>query len=321
MRRAVLALLVAAGALVTRGETLADDAGAAAAAGDDTRRSEVVVELGSARKVTVGELEDRIGSLPPFQRATFGADPAKVRRAFLEQVLLPESLEALGAQAQKLDQQPSTAQAIERARSKATVRAVRARIGPESAISMDDVQKYYDANRSRYDTPERIQIWRILCKTKEEAQSVLDQAKKEPTPKEFGELAREHSVDKATNLRAGNLGFITPEGTSNEPGLKVDPSIVKAASGVRDGDLVPAPVPEGEYFSVVWRRGGIPATRHTVDQVAAQIRDALWKTRVKDETDRLVASLREAKLRDLNVSLLDQLGAPSTGDAGVRDAR
>jgi peptidyl-prolyl cis-trans isomerase C len=184
------------------------------------------------------------------------------------------------------------------------------------------VQKYYDANRARYDTPERLQIWRILCKTKEEAQSVLDEAKKEPTPKEFGDLAREHSVDKATNLRAGNLGFIAPDGTSNEPGLRVDPVIVTAAHGVRDGELVSAPVAEGEYFSVVWRRGTIPATKRTVDQVAAQIRDALWKARVKDETDRLVASLRAAKLRDMNASLLDLLGPTAFGDAGgARDAR
>jgi peptidyl-prolyl cis-trans isomerase C len=315
MRRAALAAFVAAGMLVARGDTRADD--------DPARRSLVLLHVGPARAITVGELEDRIAALPPYQRATFGADAAAVRRAFLEQVLVPEALESLGAEAQKLDERLPTSYAIERVRSQAAVRAIRARIGPESAIPMDDVQKYYDANRSRYDTPERLQIWRILCKTKEEAQGVLDEVKKEPTPKEFGDLAREHSVDKATNLRAGNLGFITPDGSSNEPGLRVDTSIVKAAEGVRDGDLVPAPVPEGEYFSVVWRRGTIPATKRTVDQVAAQIRDALWKGRVKDETDRLVASLRTAKVRDMNASLLDLLGPPAApGDAGgARDAR
>lgn len=323
MRRAVIAALIAAGLLGARGDTRADDAGApAASAGDPARRAQVVARIGPARAITVGELEDRLAALPPFQRATFGADAAAVRRAFLDQVLVPEALEALGAEADKLGQRQPTAYAIERVRSQATVRAVRARVGPASAISQDDVQKYYDANRARYDTPERLQIWRILCKTKEEAQAVLDEAKKEPTPKEFGDLAREHSVDKATNLRAGNLGFIAPDGTSNEPGLRAETSIVTAAHGVRDGELVASPVPEGEYFSVVWRRGTIPATKRTVDQVAAQIRDALWKARVKDESDRLVASLRAAKLRDMNASLLDLLGPTAFGDAGgARDAR
>ena len=312
-----LAALVAA--LTASGDTRADDAGAAG------RRGQVVAHIGPSRTLTVGEIEDRIAALPPFQRVTYGADAATIRRAFLQKVLIPEALESLGAEADKLDQELPTSRTIERARSQATVRAIRERLGPESAVAMQDVQRSYDDNRARYDTPERLQIWRILCKTRDEAQSVLAEAVKEPTPKAFAELAREHSVDKATNLRAGNLGFLSPDGTSNEPGMRVDVAIVVAAHGVRDGDLVPAPVPEGEYFSVVWRRGTIAATRRTVDQVAAQIRDAIWKARVKKGTDDLVASLREAKLRDLDESALDLLGVtPAPGVGGVggpRDAR
>ena len=310
MRRAVFAAVLTAGALSARGDTRADDAG------DPARRTQVVATMGTGRTITVGELEDRIGALPPFQRATFGGDAAVVRRAFLDQVILPETLESLGADGEKLGEQQPTAYALERVRSQSVVRAIRARLGPASSIPVEDVEKYYDDNRARYDTPERYQIWRILCKTKEEAQTVLDAAKKEPTPKEFGELAREHSVDKASNLRAGNLGFISPDGTSNEPGLRVEVSIVHAAQGVRDGQLVPAPVPEGENYAVVWRKGTLAATKRTVDQVAAQIRDTLWKTRVKEGTDRLTTALRAAKVRDLDESLLATLGPTPSGDAG-----
>jgi peptidyl-prolyl cis-trans isomerase C len=311
MRRALVAAVLASGVLVARADTRAD------VAGDAARRAQVVATMGTARTITVGELEDRLAAVPPFQRSTFGADAATIRRAFLDQVLVPETLESLGAEAEKLGQQQPTSYALERVRSQAVVRAIRARLGPESAIPMEDVQRYYDDNRARYDTPERLQIWRILCKTKEEAQSVLDAAKKEPTPKEFGELAREHSVDKASNLRAGNLGFIGPDGTSNEPGLRVDVAIVHAAQGVRDGQFVPAPVPEGESFSVVWRKGTLVATKRTVDQVAAQIRDTLWKSRVKTETDKLTTALRGAKVHDLDESLLLTLGATPSGDAGA----
>jgi peptidyl-prolyl cis-trans isomerase C len=304
VRRALLASLLAAGLLIAHGETRADPGA------DATRRARAVATLGTARVITVGEVEDRLVALPAFQRASFGNDAAAVRRAFLAQVLVPEALESLGGEGQKA-QQPTAFQ-LERARSQSAVRAIRMRLGPESAISMEDVERYYDDNRARYDAPERYQIWRILCKTKEEAQSVLDAARKDPTPKAFGDLARDHSIDKATNLRQGNLGFVSAEGTSNEPGLRVDVSIVRAAQGVHDGQLVAAPVPEGDGFSVVWRKG----TLRTVDQVAAQIRDALWKTRVKEETDKLVAALRAAKLHDLNASLLATLGPTPAPDAG-----
>jgi peptidyl-prolyl cis-trans isomerase C len=314
----IAALLALATALVQKGALPQPSESPDAAA--TSRRALVVAHIGTApaaRDITVGELEDRIRDLPAFQRVTFGDNPDLVRRAFLMQVLVPEALFTLGGEAQKLANDPRTAQDIDRALSNATLRALRDQIGPASSISIDDVQKYYDENRARYDTPERFQVWRILCATREEAALVLDQAKKDPTPKTFGDLAREHSLDKATNLRQGNLGFLTPDGASNEPGLRVDPAVVGAVRGVRDGELVPAPVPEGEHFAVVWRRGTIAANHRTVDEAAPQIRDVLWKARMKKETDRLLEKLRAAKLRDVDRSLLDTIELPVDVDGGA----
>jgi len=299
MRRVLFAPVLLATLLATRADTRADDAGAApSGAAEAARRAMPVATLGGSRTITVGELEDRVAALPPFQRATFGNTPGAVSHEFLLSVLIPESLFALGAAADKLDEQLPTAYETERVRSRSAIRAIRERLGPESAIPMADVQAYYDANRDRYDTPERLQVWRILCKTQDEAQGVIDVAKKDPTPKTFGDLARDHSIDKGSNLRAGNIGFINPDGTSSEPGLKVDPAVVKAAQGVKDGQIVPVPVKEPDGYDVVWRRGSIPANKRSVDDVAAQIRDTLWKQRVKEETDKLVASLRAAHLKD-----------------------
>lgn len=316
MRRVLLAAVLCA-TLVASTRTRADDAGTSPVdpAAEKARRGATVAKVGD-RVITVGELEDRLAALPPFQRATFGADPTTVRRAFLQQILVPEGLYALGAAEQKLDQTVPTSFEVERAVSSATLRAIRQKLGPESAIPMADVQAYYDANRDRYDTPERYQIRRILCKTEEEAKDVLAQASKSLDIKTFGDLARDHSLDKSSNLRAGNLGFLSADGVSNEPGLKVDPAVVKAAQGVRDGQLVPTPVPEGDAFAVVWRHGTIPATRRSVDDVAAQIRDTLWKARVKQETDKLVASLRASKLKDYSDGPLFDLPTTLGADAG-----
>ena len=305
----VAASLGFAAVVWVRGNAIAEDAGAS------ERRSHVVVRVGSAA-ITVGELEAAIAAMPPFQRATFGSSPAEVRRRFLNDVVVRDALFGLAADQRRLGELPPAAYQIERARSAATIRALRARIGPASAISIADVLHYYAEHRDRYDTPERYLIWRILCKTRDEAQTVLEAAKQDPTPKAFETLAREHSVDKATYLRGGNLGFLTAAGGSNEPGLRVDSAIVRAAQSVRDGAFVASPVAEGEYFSVVWRRGTIAATKRALDDVAAQIRDVIWKARVKEDTDKLVASLRVARVHDLDASLLKTIELP-VDDAGA----
>jgi hypothetical protein len=300
MRLSVSTAIVVAAVLLTRGETRG-----AGEKGEPERRAEIVARVGPSRTILVGDMEDRISAMPPFQLATFGDSPSAIRHRFLYEVIGRESLVLLGAEASGLGGKPPASYAIDRARSSATIRAIRTRIGSASAISMEDVRAYYEANRARYESRERYQIWRILCATRAEAQSVLDIATKDASLKTFGDLARDHSQDKATRLRAGNVGFVTEDGSSNEPGLRVDPAVVHAARSVRDGELVMHPVPEGDSFAVVWRRGTIAASKHALEDVAAQIRDALWTARVKSETDRLVSRLRGSKLRDLNEGLLD----------------
>jgi peptidyl-prolyl cis-trans isomerase C len=308
------AACVAAGALlVVHGETRADDAAAPSG-----WRAAVVAVVGASpasRSIPAGELEDRIDAMPAFQRASLGATPDAIRHAVLDQVLVRDALLSLGAESGGIDAKPAVQRAVDRALANATVRALRDSLGPPAAIPMADVEAYYDRNRVRYDAPARYRIARILCKTRDEAASVLAAAQADATPKTFGQLAREHSQDKATALRGGDLGFLTAAGESNEPGLRVDPAVVQAAQGVRDGEFVRAPVVEGEFFSVVWRRGSTVAQKRKVEDVAGAIREIVAREKLKDETDRLVASLRASKVRDLHEDLLDGVEIPV--EAGV----
>jgi peptidyl-prolyl cis-trans isomerase C len=286
-------------------------ASARQAAADADRRREIVAHVGPL-SFSVGEIEDRIAAMPAFQRMTFGATPSAIAQGFLTEIMVPEALLDLRADALGVAGRPPASYAVERARSTAAVRAIRARVGDASLVSMEDVTAYYDENRERFSSPVHYQIWRILCKTREEAQTVLDACKATPTPAAFVALARDHSVDKGTNLRGGNLGFVADDGSTAEPGLRADPAVVRAVAKVRDGDLVPAPVPEGDYFAVAWRRGTRPASLRTVSEAAPEIRETLRKQRIKEETDKLVARLRADRVRDLDEAPLEtaDLGAP-----------
>ena len=150
---------------------------------------------------------------------------------------------------------------------------------------------------------------------------MLAAAKADPTPKTFADLARDHSLDKGTNLRGGDVEFVTEDGgLEGRPGLKVEPAVARAARGVADGEIVAQPIAEGDFFAVVWRRGTITAAhKRTADDVAPQIRGfaTLAKGRVKEETDKLIASLRAKRVTAENPSLLDTLDlSPPPGPRG-----
>jgi peptidyl-prolyl cis-trans isomerase C len=266
---------------------------------DEARRAKVVARVGE-RTVTVGELEDRLAGVPPWQATTFGSTKDEIARAFLDQVIVRDLLLVSAAEQRGLSKKLPYSHQLRRALSTAALRAVRKDIPTAAAIPMEDVRRYYEDNRSHFDSPERINLWRILVATRAEAETVLEAAKREPTITKYNELARQHSIDKATNMRGGNLGFLGPDGVSNEAGVKVDPALVKAASGVADGSFVATPVPEGGGFAVVWRRATVPATRRTVDEAAAQIRTTLYRQRTEAAEKKLIDDLRAKRLEHVD---------------------
>ncbi|MDF2693297.1 MAG: Foldase protein PrsA precursor [Labilithrix sp.] len=288
----------------------------AGSADEAARRAKVAVKVGP-RTVTVGQLEDRLAEIPPFQAATFGATRDEIVKTYVDQVIVRDLVLAAGAEQRKLDDALPTKHQLQRARSTATLRALRSGdLKSPASIPMEDVKKYYDENRSRFDSPERVNLWRILCKTRGEAETVLALAKKDLTIPKYNDLARDHSIDKATNFRGGNLGFLAPDGVSNEAGVKVDPVLVKAAATVKDGDLVPEPVAEGTGFAVVWRRTTVPATRRTLEDATAQIRATLYRERTEAQEKKLIDELRAKHVRDVNADLLKIIEIPPV-DAGL----
>ncbi len=265
---------------------------------------QVVVAHVGPRAITAGDLEDHLARVPRYQLRTFGRTASEVVHGFFEQVMVRDVLLSVGAEEKHLDREIEVEQALDRMLSGATLRQLLASVGPAGAISPDEVQRYFEANRGRYESNERINIWRILCASRDEALTVLAQAKKDGTVATFTRLSREHNLDKATALRGGNLGFVNEAGVSNEPGLQVEAPIVKAAEGVKDGEFVPAPVQEGGSFSVVWRRGTQGGVHRTVDEVRAQIQDAIIRQKREAAEKALLDKLRAEKVSHVDESLL-----------------
>lgn len=286
---------------------------------DVAHRTAVVARVG-AKEITAGELEDRIAKIPRFQLAAMGDSQGAIKRKVLLDILVPEALVASAAEKEHFDSDPSVALKVERALANATMRAVRDRVGPANAISMEEIRKYFADNKSKFEAPARYNLWRILCAKREEALAVIDSAKAKLTIDNFTKLARDHSIDKATNMRAGNLGFIDESGNSTEAGVKVDSRLAKAAAAVKDGELVPQPVPEASGFAVIWRRGSVAASHRSPEDAAGQIREALWRQRLDETSKGLIEELRQAHVSEVNEALLNGIDV-SASDGEVLPRR
>jgi len=283
------------------------------------RRARVVLTVDDTR-ITVGELEDYLAAIPTFQLSVFGSTPSSIARGYLESVVLRELLLAKGAKKKNLDTALPTSHLVARALSSATLRHTSGVYASPAAVPEADVARYFDEHRANFETPERILLWRILCKTREEALGVLAAARRDPTPQGFMDLAREHSLDKATYLRGGNLGFVAPDGTSNEAGVRVDPRLVSEAKAVKDGDFVPSPVPEADAFAVVWRRGTVAARSESMQNAQESIRTTLYRQSKETAEAKRIAELRVALVKDVNAALVSTFELPPL-DAGLGPVR
>jgi peptidyl-prolyl cis-trans isomerase C len=303
--------------LAAAAAALATATGAAGAGAGPGPEDEVVARVGE-RVVTRAELERRLVSMPRLQLSLYGSGDDEIRRNVLEKVLVTERLHEAGARARGLHERPDVRVRLRDAYRAALARALRAEAGPEGAVTEADVAAHYEQNRERFQTPARVQLWRILVATRDEALEALAEAKKPGGLAAWADLARRRSLDKATSERGGDLGMVGPDGRSHVPSVRVEPALVEAAGRVRDGELVPEPVPEGDKFAVVWRRGSAPALARSLADEAAGIRQALERQRFEARTRGLLDRLRAEHVKEGEPGLIDLVDVSRLGELTVR---
>lgn len=305
MRRLlVLALAFAAGTALAQSPSAADG------------KSDVAVTVGTS-SMTVAEVEKRLAAIPHFQLAQFGKTPSEIRKAFVEKVLVPELLFVEEAKRREVEKGPATRDRVRDALRQAMEAELKE---AANSVSPDEIKSYYDENKHRFNTPRRIKLWRILVKDEAAAKKIIAGVKPtEVTAAErWNKHARDDSLDKSTNMRDGDLGFVTPDGQTEMPQLRVDPALFVAAEKVKDGELVPEPVKEGERFAVVWRRGSLEAVNRTLSQEAPAIRQILARQKVSNQVGDLAKKLQGEHVKNVSYELLSYVNVDASGDVGAR---
>jgi hypothetical protein len=178
-------------------------------------------------------------------------------------------------------------------------------------IIPEEIKKYYDDNKARYETPKRIKIWRIQVPDEPAAKAIIALAKGPDGPKKWSEEARERSLDKATAQRSGDLGFVRPDGSTDVPRVQVDKAVYEAVDKVPDGTVVPQPLKEGDAYSVLWRRGSIEATKRTIEDETDSIKQLLERRRIETARQELLKKLKTEQIKESHPELLENIEVES----------
>ncbi|HVU00243.1 MAG TPA: peptidylprolyl isomerase [Polyangiaceae bacterium] len=273
----------------------------------------VVVKVGTATLGTA-EVTRRFAGLPAFQLTALASSPDAAKRRFVDAVLVPELLYSQEAKAEHVEERPAVKRRIADALRRALVESIR-KDTEAAGIPDAEVRAYYDAHLSDYHHDERLRLYRILVADEASAKKIIADVKGPGGPERWSALARDGSLDPATKLRAGALGFVQPDGRTDVPQLAVEPALYAAAAKVRDGEVVPEPVKEGNRFAVVWRRGTLPKMDRPFEVEKPAIVSLLVRERVDRTVKDLTAKLRAEHVKDEDPAPLAILPVEKATDA------
>jgi hypothetical protein len=266
-------------------------------------QSPVLITVGSAT-MTQDAVTRRLAALPAYQLTKYGKTAAEQKKNFVEQVLVPEMLYGEEALKRKMDESPSNRDKLREALRDAMDRQIRADALAKEPVTTEELKKYFEENRARFETPKRLRLWRIQVADEATAKDIIAQSKGTDGPKRWSDLAREKSLDKATAQRGGELGFVRADGSTDVPRIQVDAAVFAAADKVPDGTLVPQPLHEGDKWSVIWRRGSVEATKRTLEDETPSIRQILERRRIDKARQEAMADLKQKNVTDLHPELL-----------------
>lgn len=286
----------------------------------------VPVAQGRLVRVTAGDLVRVVNDAPePVQRQW--ASDARALQSQLDR-LVTDRLLVEEARRRGLESDPLVRAAVERALvSRLRATAINPVAGDETAVTMEEIRRFYDAHPERFHIPERRRAWLLFVRDRRTAEQVLREAQPPPPPRRgrrrhsahtprppsFRELIRTYNTAPELAATDGELVDVTLASPS------VDANIRTALFALeRAGDLHPTPIPgtiNGRPGYYVLRFGGRRApVERSLEQSSEWIRRRLVLQRRVDAEQRLVEQLRVGD--GVNTSPVERVLRVELVDAG-----
>jgi peptidyl-prolyl cis-trans isomerase C len=294
---------VATGAGPTAGASApAASSGAADAASGDV--GAVVARYGT-EVLTEEELVTELSRLPARSRSVMNDEG---RRRFVENYVLNELLFAEGASRGFLEDAEIQRQ-VNDLKKRLVVQKVVRELQDIPPITDADVQAQYDGHPERYSTT-TIRARHILLKDEAKAQEIRAQAVAKPDS--FADLAKEHSVDKASARKGGDLGFFGHG--------RMVPEFEEVAFALKTPGEISAIIRTQYGFHIIQleeRREGQPKP---FDQVKEQIRSVMRNTKLRERTEQHYEELKKKANLQIDEAAAERAAQrvpePSPGAAG-----
>lgn len=275
----------------------------AAVAATPAATPSAVVVSGPAGQVTQSELEAVVNDLvPDGQRAGFWVDPQKVNR--MAHTLYTQRALAQQALAGGIDKTPAAAEYLllvrERALSRLWLDHSAEQAVPDAKAVAEFARAEYQAHPERFKTPEQVQARHILLPiakdggdepaVKARAEELMAQLRQGA---DFAKLAQQHSGDRSSARRGGDLGLFARG--------KMAPEFEQAVFDLKQPGELAGPVKTQFGYHLIELTARQPAGTRTLEEV-------------QPELEQEIASRMEAKTRE---NLWDAAGAGAKldGDA------
>lgn len=155
----------------------------------------------------------------------------------------------------------------ERVRAEYVVLSVEELAGAEK-VDEQELRKAYEERLAtgKLGLPEQRRASHILLKTKEEAEKIAVEARK--NPQRFAELAKKHSQDTGSAARGGDLGFFGPGDVVQE--------FANAVFAMKPGEIA-GPVPSEFGWHVIRLEAVQPGKTRTFEEVREELRAEIAK--------------------------------------------
>jgi peptidyl-prolyl cis-trans isomerase C len=219
--------------------------------GGPPRMAGDVIATVDGKKVTYGDVERYVRGLPPQMQQT----AMQNRKQFIQQYGLMLRLNAMAEKA-KLDQKSPYKESLESARMQIMTQAEISEIYDNFPIKVEDEQKYYDVNKSRFEQVKLKVIYIPFSPksaktpsdgkkhlTEDEAKARAEQLVKEiKGGADFVKLVNENSEDATSKAKGGDFGSFSR--SDNVPD-----SIRSVVFALKAGEVsAPARQPNGFYI-------------------------------------------------------------------------